>query len=45
MWYELGMLEQGALGNKKAARAAFTRALALNPRDAASRSELQSLAR
>ena len=45
VWYELGVLQHGALGRDKAARAAFTRALALNPDDAASRYELELLAR
>ena len=45
VWYELGVLQHGALGRDKAARAAFTRALALNPADAASRYELELLAR
>ncbi len=44
VWYELGVLQHGALGRDKAARAAFTRALALNPDDAASRYELELLA-
>jgi tetratricopeptide (TPR) repeat protein len=44
VWYELGVLQHGALGRDKAARAAFTRALALNPDDAASRYELEVLA-
>ena len=45
VWYELGLLLHGAFGRDKAARAAFTRALALNPDDAASRYELELLAR
>ncbi len=45
VWYELGALQHGALGRDRAARAAFTRALALNPDDAASRYELELLAR
>jgi cytochrome c-type biogenesis protein CcmH/NrfG len=45
VWYELGLLYQGAFGRDNAARAAFTRALALNPLDMASRYELQLLAR
>jgi large-conductance mechanosensitive channel len=45
VWYELGVLQHGALGRDKAAGAAFTRALALNPDDAASRYELELLAR
>ena len=45
VWYELGVLQHGALGRDKAARASFTRALALNPSDAASRYELELLAR
>ena len=45
VWYQLGVLQHGALGRDKAARAAFTRALALNPDDAASRYELELLAR
>jgi Flp pilus assembly protein TadD len=44
VWYELGVLLHGALGRDKAAKAAFTRALALNPSDAASRYELELLA-
>ena len=44
VWYALGELQQGALGQAAAARASFTRALALNPLDAASRSELERLA-
>lgn len=45
VWYKLGLLEHGAFGRDKAARAAFTRALALNPGDADSRYELELLAR
>ena len=45
VWYALGVLLHGALGRDKAARAALTRALALNPLDAASRYELELLAR
>jgi hypothetical protein len=45
VWYKLGLLEHGAFGRDKAARAAFTRALALNPGDAASRYELERLSR
>ncbi|HEY5169442.1 MAG TPA: O-antigen ligase family protein [Thermoleophilia bacterium] len=45
VWYELGVLLHGALGRDKAAEAAFTRALALNPSDTASRYELELLAR
>ncbi len=45
VWYELGVLQHGALGRDKAARASFARALALNPSDAASRYELELLAR
>jgi O-antigen ligase len=45
VWYALGELQQGALGQTKQARASFTRALALNPLDAASSSELQRLPR
>ena len=44
VWYELGVLLHGALGRDKAAKAAFIRALALNPSDAASRYELELLA-
>ena len=45
VWYELGVLLHGAFGRDKAARAALTRALALNPDDSASRYELELLAR
>ena len=45
VWYELGVLQNGTLGHDRAARAAFTRALALNPFDEASRHELELLAR
>jgi tetratricopeptide (TPR) repeat protein len=45
VWYELGVLQHSVLGRDKAARAAFTRALALNPDDAASRYELELLVR
>ncbi|NLE21275.1 MAG: tetratricopeptide repeat protein [Actinobacteria bacterium] len=45
VWYKLGLLEHAAFGRDKAARAAFSRALALNPKDAASRHELERLAR
>jgi tetratricopeptide (TPR) repeat protein len=45
VWHKLGLLLHGAFGRDKAARAAFTRALALNPDDAASRYELELLAR
>jgi O-antigen ligase len=45
VWYKLGLLEQGAFGRDKAARAAFTRALALNPGHTASRDELERLLR
>jgi hypothetical protein len=45
VWYALGELQQGALGQKRQARASFTRALALNPLDAASRYELDRLGR
>lgn len=44
VWYELGVLLHEAFGRDKAARAALTRALALNPADAASRYELELLA-
>ncbi len=44
VWFALGELQQGALGQVKAARASFTRALALNPADSASRYELERLA-
>jgi hypothetical protein len=43
VWYALGELQQGALGRVKDARTSFTRALALNPLDAASRYELERL--
>jgi hypothetical protein len=43
VWYALGVLQQGALGQKIQARASFTRALALNPLDPASRYELDRL--
>ncbi|MBE0529075.1 MAG: tetratricopeptide repeat protein, partial [Thermoleophilia bacterium] len=42
-WYELGVLQHGVLGRDKAARAALTRALALNPHDRASRYEYERL--
>jgi Flp pilus assembly protein TadD len=45
VWYELGALEHGTLGHDTSARAALTRALALNPDDAASRFELELIAR
>jgi hypothetical protein len=45
VWYALGELQQGALGQIRQARASFTRALALNPLDSASQYELQRLAR
>ena len=45
VWYALGVLLHGALGRDKAARAALTRALALNPADAPSRYELELLDR
>ena len=45
VWYALGALQYGVLGREKAARAAFTRALALNPHDRASRYEYERLAR
>jgi hypothetical protein len=45
VWYALGELQQSALGQKEQARASFTRALALNPLDAASRYELDRLGR
>ena len=45
VWYALGVLLHGAFGRDKAARAALTRALALNPDDAPSRYELELLAR
>jgi hypothetical protein len=44
VWYAIGELQQGALGQKKQARASFTRALALNPLESASRYELDRLA-
>ena len=44
VWYALGVLLHGSLGRDKAARAALTRALALNPLDAASRFELELVA-
>jgi len=43
VWLALGELQQGALGQVKAARESFTRALALNPADSASRYELERL--
>jgi hypothetical protein len=43
-WYQLGLLQLKALGRKKAARASFRRALALNPEHAGSRYELEVLA-
>jgi hypothetical protein len=45
VWYALGVLLHEAFGRDKAARAALTRALALNPNDAPSRYELELLAR
>ena len=45
VWYELGSLLHGALGRDKAAQAALSRALALNPLDAGSRYELELVAR
>ena len=45
VWLALGDLQAGALGRFKDARASFTRALALNPSDVASRYELERLAR
>ena len=45
VWYALGQLQQSALGQTRQARASFTRALALNPLDSASRYGLDSLAR
>ncbi len=45
VWFALGELQASALGRLKDARASFTRALALNPLDAASRYELERLAR
>ena len=45
VWYALGMLQQGALDQRRQARASFTRALALNPLDADSRYELDRLVR
>jgi tetratricopeptide (TPR) repeat protein len=44
VWFALGELQQGALGQTRAARESFTRALALNPADSASRYELERLA-
>ena len=44
VWFSLGELQQGVLGQSRQARASFTRALALNPLDGASRSELNRLA-
>ena len=43
VWFALGELQQSALGQKRQARASFTRALALNPMDSASRYELDRL--
>jgi tetratricopeptide (TPR) repeat protein len=43
VWFALGELQQGVFGKVKAARAAFNRALALNPTDALSRTELDRL--
>jgi len=43
VWYQLGLLQSRALGRKKAARAAFKRALGLNPADSDSRYELQAI--
>ncbi len=45
VWYELGVLEHETFSRDQAARAALTRALALNPLDAASRYELDLLGR
>jgi Flp pilus assembly protein TadD len=45
VWYALGKLQEGSLGQPAAARASFTRALALNPLDGASRFELERLSR
>jgi tetratricopeptide (TPR) repeat protein len=45
VWFALGELQASALGRLEEARASFTRALALNPSDAASRYELERLAR
>ncbi len=45
VWFALGELQQGPLGQIDQARASFTRALALNPLDLASRYELERLAR
>jgi hypothetical protein len=45
VWFALGELQQSALGQKRQARASFTRALALNPLDSASRYELDRLER
>jgi O-antigen ligase len=44
VWFALGELQAGALGRVKDAEASFTRALALNPSDTASRYELERLA-
>ena len=44
VWFALGELQQSALGQTKQARASFTKALALNPLDSASRYELDRLA-
>lgn len=43
VWFALGELQAGALGKPDDARASFTRALALNPADAASLYELQRI--
>ena len=45
VWYAIGVLEHGAFGRDKVARAAFRRALGLNPLDAASRYELEQTLR
>jgi len=43
VWYQLGMLQLRSFGHESAARAAFRRALALNPYDEESRRELDAL--
>lgn len=43
VWYDLGVLQHEAFGRDEAARAALVRALGLNPRDGASRDELERL--
>jgi hypothetical protein len=45
VWYELGVVAHETFGREDAARAAFVRALGLNPLDAASRYELDLVGR